>query len=188
MRVKSTLSILVLVSLFAACSDVNAPSRTMSAGSRPSAFGFCDNPDDPCFDLRALPPPPSFDTTAIALNTDGSAFTGAPVVHVTYFMNKTENNGWVMFNSSDGVVASPNAKISIHQGTVSGKGTVQLIVPGSVLSIDLSKNVSGKSTFNGDCSKSCGTILISGATLTPKVGKPSIFNGQLVIGGIIGPD
>jgi len=188
MRTRTPFWLLAIVSFVAACSDVNAPTRSLSTGSRPSALNFCTDPDDPCFSFDALPPPPSFDTTAIATDAFGAQLDGAPLLHVTYFMNKTQNNGWVMFKSSDGVVASPNAKISIHQGSVSGKGTVQLLLPGSTLSIDLSKNVSGKSTFNGDCSKTCGTILISGATLTPKVGKPAVFNGQLVIGGIIGPD
>ena len=190
MRTKTTLSLLAIVAVVAACSDVSAPSRTMSAGSRPSALNDCSDPDNFCPEGRALPPPPSLDTTARLTDAFGAMLSGAPTLHVTYFMNKTENNGSVKFASSAGVVASPSAQISIKKGSVSGKGTVQIALPGSsLLTIDLANNVNGKtSVFNGDCSKSCGTIVITGATLTPKLGSPTTFNGQLQIAGIIGPE
>jgi hypothetical protein len=159
--------------------------------SRGGDFLNCDDPESPCFDLRGFPPPPYRDTMAVALNSDGSSLTGASLLRVQYFVNKTDNNGWIMFRgqTSEGVFASPDAKLSVHKNSLSGKGMLQLFLPGATLTIDLSKNLGKAATFLPDCSKTCGSFSVSGATLTPKVGAPTSFSGRIVIApaSIIGP-
>jgi hypothetical protein len=194
MRTIPALAALAFLS-FVACSDATSPSRRLTPGSQANGVDFldCDDPESPCYNLRGFPPPPYRDTMAVALNTDGSALTGAPMIRVQYFVNKTDNNGWIMFRgqTSGGVLASPDAKLSVHKNSLSGKGTLQLFLPGATLTIDLSKNLGKAATFLPDCSKTCGSFSVSGATLTPKVGSPSSFSGVIVIAPpatIIGPD
>jgi hypothetical protein len=192
MRTKLALAALAFLS-FVACSDATSPSRRLSPTSQVSAGVSldCDDPESPCFDLRGFPPPPYRDTMAVALNSDGSSLTGASFIRVQYFVNKTDNIGWIMFRGQTGsVFASPDAKLSVHKNSLSGKGTLQLFLPGATLTIDLSKNLGKAATFLPDCSKTCGSFSVSGATLTPKVGSPTSFSGQIVIApaGIIGPE
>lgn len=186
MRIKALLGPLMVAAGIMACSDVTAPARSISptALSSHATTYDCSDPDSFCsIGDDGLPPPPSLDTISVMSDAFGAMIAEAPVVHVQYFMNKPQNNAWITFKgqTSSDVLASANARISVHQGTVSGKGTLTILMPGSaVLSIDLSKGISGKSTFNGDCSKGCGSVLFTGV-LTPKVGKASSFSGALLI-------
>jgi hypothetical protein len=172
---------LVILSVVA-CSDINAPARGVAPVTRSNDYSYdCGDPDNPCYlESRGLPPPPYSDTMYVAINEDGSRLSGASLIRVQYFINKTDNNGWMMFRAqtSSTVIASPSAKISLHKGTFSGKGTIDLIVPGGVVSVDLSKNLGRGTIFNSDCAKTCGTLVLTGAKFTLKDGTTSVFNGS----------
>jgi hypothetical protein len=74
--------------------------------------------------------------------------------YATYFMNGPENNGWISFSSTQptGVsLSSPSARITIHNGTISGAGTLSFQSAGETFVIDLSSGLS-KGNFSTACS------------------------------------
>jgi len=130
------ISAVVLVALFgaAACKDVSAPQG--SAALAPPQAGSND--------ISFRPPPPLDGVIDASIG----AFTYT--VGVTYFMNGPQNNGWISFNKTQIAsvsLSSPSARISIHQGVLSGKGTLTL----GANVVDLATGL-GKGDFHTACS------------------------------------
>lgn len=66
------------------------------------------------------PPPPPIDSGSVGYS--GSTNTGFTLV-LTYFMNKPGTNGWLTLVETGGATGDPDARVSFHDGVVSGKGT-----------------------------------------------------------------
>jgi hypothetical protein len=194
MSTRIAVAALALLSVVA-CSDVVGPTRGVAPDTRTSEYSWdCGDPDNPCYlDSRGLPPPPYQDTMAVAYDDGGTALLAASAVRVQYFVNNTDNNGWMMFRAqpSTAVTASPNAKISLHKNGATGVGTLTLGYGDGVISVDLARNVARSTTFNTDCSKGCGTIVVNGAIFISKTAGIRPISFQLRIApptGIIGPE
>jgi hypothetical protein len=108
-----------------------------------------------------LPPPPPTDTGVVA-----SSGAGYGTFNVTYLLNRPGTNGFLHFNLAqpEGTTASNGARVSYHNGTFSGKGTLSYLSTGGTVTIDLS-SVSPASTFQG-CDKGCFQVGFDSATLT----------------------
>jgi hypothetical protein len=171
MTVRTSVLALFTIAAVAACSDNSATQPMLASRATLSAdIGF----------IEAHPPPPPIDTGAV-VETDQGAFT----VQTTYFLNKPGNNGFISFanQQADGISVDPNARISLHDGTVSGQGTITLLASGGVITIDLSQAINSRTTtFNPDCSKTCASVGFTGA-YTPKGGTTVPTNGIIVVGG-----
>lgn len=123
------------------------------------------------------PPPPSLDTGAAF--TSGSGQTTN--FQVQYFLNKTGNNGFISFHNNAAnteFVATPNARISYHQGVVSGRGVLTFTQGANTSVFDLA-NVSG-AVFNPDCSKTCGAFTVPG-TFTNSDGGSEPTTGVFIV-------
>ena len=98
-----------------------------------------------------------------------------------YFLNKPGNNGFISFRNNEGnteFAATPNARISYHQGVVSGQGVLTFTQAGGTSVFDLA-NVSG-AVFNPDCSKTCGAFTVPG-TFTNSDGVSGPTNGIFIV-------
>lgn len=103
-------------------------------------------------------------------------------VPVTYFFNKTSNDGYLHFsNDPDGVNASSNGMIKNHKGVLSGKGMLQITTgEGGLLVIDLSSLGPGSflgctpSEFNAPTNNGgvCFSLFFESATYFPPSGPP----------------
>ncbi|MBA3657147.1 MAG: hypothetical protein H0W69_07335 [Gemmatimonadaceae bacterium] len=108
-------------------------------------------------DAAAFRPPPPIDFVG-ETSAEYSAFTG------TYFLNGPGTNGWISFSKQQPAgtsLSSPSARITFHDGTLSGKGTLTLTGSGGILVVDLSTGLSGANLF-GSCTSTCGSLDLTG--------------------------
>lgn len=140
--------------------------------------------------LSAFRPPPPAEYIA-DVSSEYSGFTGS------YFLNGPGTNGWISFDKQQpaGTTVDANARISYHQGTVSGTGTLVLssLTGGAPLTIDLKSGVIG-SQWSSTCTSSCGSLTLRGTTIAREGGgkvtrdisvnlRNPAYNGDVVIGG-----
>ncbi len=168
------LSLTALVAV--ACSEApTSPSGVITAKSVANAAAF-------------RPPPP---LETIGESSEYSSF------NATYFLNGPENNGWISFSSQQPAgtsLSTPSARISFHNGTLSGKGVLTLTGAGGSIVIDLKTGVAGASLF-GSCYSSCGSLSLTGTlyrgavntglekTITANLRNPA-FRGEVGIGDV----
>jgi hypothetical protein len=117
-----------------ACKDLSSPQASPAIAPPQSGSNA----------LSFRPPPP------LASEMDGTVASTSFQIGITYFMNGPENNGWISFNKTQlpGIsLSSPSARITIHQGTLSGTGT--LTIYGNV--VDLATGL-GTGNFSTACS------------------------------------
>lgn len=164
-RIVPPLAVAILV-LAAGCAESTSPTATARNPLSPTA-------------LIGNPPPPPSDTSG-SYHTTSGAFT----FNAVYFLNPTEKNGFVHFNTDQpaGVTVSPNASIDYHLGTITGAGTITGVVDGGTISIDLTQVVS-KGTFNGSCLRTCAEVSAPG-TFIDKAGDSTTTTGTFTIGTV----
>lgn len=162
-RIVSPLAVAILA-LAAGCADSTSPAATARTALSPSA-------------LIGNPPPPPSDTSGTYHTTSGAFTFGA-----VYFLNPTEKNGFIHFNTGQpaGVTVSPNASIDYHLGTITGTGTITGVVDGGTISIDLTR-VASKGSFNGSCASTCAVVTAPG-TFIDKQGDSTSTDGVFTIG------
>ncbi len=100
------------------------------------------------------PPPLAFEGSS----AEYSSFTG------TYFLNGPENNGWISFSKQQPAgtsLSSPSARISFHNGTLSGQGTLTLTGLSGIFVVNLKTGLSGANLF-GECTSTCGSLDLTG--------------------------
>ena len=161
MRTRLIVPVLLAVAL-AACAD------RATSPLAPAAVAF---------DLLGDPPPPSLDTTAAFTNTSGQT----TIFRVQYFLSKTETNGFISFRNPASITefaATPEARISLHTGVVSGRGVLTFIQPGGTSVFGLA-NVTA-AVFNPDCSRTCGAFTVPG-TFTNSDGVSRPTNGNFIV-------
>lgn len=76
------------------------------------------------------PPPPPIDTGG-TMQVDGANFQ----ILGRYFENTQNVNSWLMFQSSEGVIASPNARLMYNPRTLRTKGVGTLTVDTKVIEL-----------------------------------------------------
>lgn len=164
-RIAPPLAVAILA-LAAGCADSTSPAVTARTALSPTA-------------LIGNPPPPPSDTSG-TYHTSSGAFTFGAV----YFLNPTEKNGFIHFNTDqpDGVTVSPDASIDYHLGTITGAGTITGIVDGGTITIDLTQ-VASKGTFNGSCLRTCAEVSAPG-TFIDKQGDSTATTGTFTIGTV----
>jgi hypothetical protein len=111
---KRVAALLLLVAVAACQETVTSPeSRVAPSNTADRAFVF--SPTNP-------PPPPN-DTASFT--SGGGEFA---TVNVTYFLNRTQTNGFLTFRSQTdaGVIATPDARVSYHRGVFTGTGTLTI--------------------------------------------------------------
>lgn len=92
------------------------------------------------------PPPPPIDASATGSFTTSSASSFSIQascsfhIPVTYFFDPTANSGYLHFssNQADMATASSNGMVKYAHGSLSGKGTLEIITDCGLLVIDLS--------------------------------------------------
>jgi hypothetical protein len=156
------LTLLLLAAAAAACAGPTTPDRGIREGERADlAPAFeCSETDASGECSSSLPPPPPLDTTGTYEENQSSS----NYIAMTYFFNKTSNNGWVAFgkNQAQGVTISPQARIDWKKGQVSAKGTMTLAMSnGQTRTIDLSRDIV-RGQFSGDCTKQCFAVSFRG--------------------------
>ena len=170
MRSRLMVPVLLVVSL-AACAD----RATSPLAPAPATFG-------------ELPPPP-FD--AISTFSDGFQ---SSTFQAQYFLNKPGNNGFITFRNNEsntGFAATPNARISYHNGVVSGQGVLTFTQINGTSAFDLA-NVTA-AVFNPHCGAGCGAFTVPGTftastgdnagTAVPAQGQFFIGSQNIIIGG-----
>ncbi len=126
------------------------------------------------------PPPPPVDTASVALTDDG-----AFGFETTYMLNGPDLAGFIAFPQKQpvGVSISPNARISFHQGAVTGKGTMNFTANGATISVNLATAFSAKTAvFNANCAQGCAVLPFTGTIITAEgVSRPT--SGVIDVGG-----
>lgn len=129
------LATLALVIGAAACQDaVTSP----QLGSNLSLRYRVSNPPPPPIDASATG---SFTTSSASSFSVQASTTCSFNIPVTYFFDPTANSGYLHFSSNqpDGATASSNGMVKYAHGSLSGKGTLEVIIPDcGRLVIDLS--------------------------------------------------
>lgn len=174
-----------IVAMVSACSIASEPTRQTATSGRSNGDATtlsCSDPTDVCFSLDGTPPPPYVDTTGSFYDGSATPVADAPVLRLQYFMNVPALSGWVSFRgqTAPGVSVSPNARITYTRGVVAGRGTIRVVIGSSLVTFDLAKAVSGKSSFNADCSRGCASLILTG-TLAPKEGRVTTATYDLLI-------
>ena len=122
MRLQACLSFVFLAAATACASVTDGPTTPLiSVGSTPNAITFVDDGE---------PPPPPIDTGGTML-AGGASFQFNGV----YFENKQNANSWLVFQSSAGVIASPNARLMYSPRTLRTKGVGTLTVGTNVIEL-----------------------------------------------------
>jgi hypothetical protein len=93
------------------------------------------------------PPPPPIDSGSVGY--DGTTSTRLFFLNLTYFMNKPGTNGWLTLIDGGGNTSDPDARVSVHNGVVSGKGNWFIALDGGILQLDLGK-IDRRSSFSRD--------------------------------------
>jgi hypothetical protein len=92
------------------------------------------------------PPPPPIDSGSVGYTGSGTSITF--FLRLTYFINKPGTNGWLTLIDGDGNTSDPDARVSVHNGIVSGKGTWYVdLGDGDNLKLDLG-TIDGRSSFD----------------------------------------
>jgi hypothetical protein len=80
------------------------------------------------------PPPPPIDSGSVGVSSEYNFF-----LNLTFFYNTPGTNGWLTLSSDQtgGATGDPNARISFHQGDITGKGNWYIPVDGGLLTLDL---------------------------------------------------
>ncbi len=167
---KITSSLLGLVFVAAACSDVptdsiRAPhSAAFVTSGEGYTYSWTASPDD------GEPPPPDVDTAYYASGSGSSAR-----IPVSYFANKTSRTAWVRFTA-----AKSDARVIYNNdGSVKARGIVVTSVNGGTLTIDLSKDLRG-GVFTSKC---CARLYFKGLLTYPREPKGTDFYGTLSTDG-----
>jgi hypothetical protein len=96
--------------------------------------------------LVSNPPPPPIDSGSVGYT--GTSTNRTFFLQLTYFMNKPGTNGWLTLINGDGNTSDPNARVSVHNGEVTGKGNWFIdLGDGDNLKLDLG-SIDGRSSFD----------------------------------------
>ena len=125
MRLQACLSFVLLAAATACASVTDGPTTPLTSVGN-STLNEHFYPDD------GEPPPPPIDTGGtMQVNGANFQFTGR------YFENTQNANSWLVFQSSKGVIASPNARLMYNPRTLRTKGVGTLTVGGVVIDLRL---------------------------------------------------
>lgn len=166
---RSRLMVPVLLVALSACAD----RATSPLAPAAAALGF----------IPGESPPPEYETTTTFI----SGFQAATTLQTQYFLNKPGNNGFITFrnNTSSTYTTTPNARISYHNGVVSGQGVLTITGATGQSVFDFA-NVTA-AFFKPNCVGGCGAFTVPG-TFTPTGGQAVPTVGVGYVGGRTGGD